>query len=160
MVRGKITDREGNPIEFANVYVRSQGAGTFTDRNGKYELDLVPAEDILLETSHTSFVGSTETFSLRAGQTKVINFRLELREIKGVEIIDDRSRTSPMDKVPIQDIKINPTVQQGIESVLTSQLGVRMNNELSSNYSVRGGSYAENLVYVNDIEVYRPFLAR
>lgn len=160
VVKGKITDREGNPIEFANVYVRSQGAGTFTDRYGRFKLELSPAEDILLETSHTSFVGNTETFDLKEGQTKVINFRLELREIKGVEIIDDRSRTSPMDKVPIQDIKINPTVQQGIESVLTSQLGVRMNNELSSNYSVRGGSYAENLVYVNDIEVYRPFLAR
>lgn len=159
-VKGRITDREGNPIEFANVYVRSQGEGTFTDRNGRFTLELNPAKNILLETSHTAFVGKSETIDLSEGETKVVNFRLEFREIKGVEIVDDRTRSTTMDKVPIKDIKINPTVQQGIESVLTSQLGVRMNNELSSNYSVRGGSYAENLVYVNDIEVYRPFLAR
>ncbi|MFT7346732.1 MAG: hypothetical protein ACI9CP_001188, partial [Cryomorphaceae bacterium] len=159
-VKGKITDREGNAIEFANVYVRSQGEGTFTDRYGKFKIELTPGEGILLETTHTSFLGKEETLKLTAGQTQIVNFRLEYREIEGVEIVDDRSRTSPMDKVPIKDIKISPTVQQGIESVLTSQLGVRMNNELSSTYSVRGGSYAENLVYVNDIEVYRPFLAR
>ena len=159
-VKGKITDREGNAIEFANVYVRSQGEGTFTDRYGRFKIQLKPGSDILLETTHTAFLGKEETLNLTAGKTKIVNFRLEFREIEGVEIIDDRSRTSPMDRVPIKDIKISPTVQQGIESVLTSQLGVRMNNELSSNYSVRGGSYAENLVYVNDIEVYRPFLAR
>jgi len=160
IVKGKIIDSEGNPIEFANVYVRSQGEGTFTERNGRYSLELEPGESILLEVSHTAFLGKSETFDLAPGENKSLNFRLDFREIKGVEIVDDRSRTTTMEKVPIKDIKMNPTVQQGIESVLTSQLGVRMNNELSSNYSVRGGSYAENLVYVNDIEVYRPFLAR
>ncbi len=160
VVKGKISDNEGNPVEFANVYVRSQGAGTFTDRNGKYSLSLKPGTNILIETSHTAFVGQDETIALDPGESKVLNFRLSFREIAGVEIVDDRTRGTTMEMVPIKDIKMNPTVQQGIESVLTSQLGVRMNNELSSNYSVRGGSYAENLVYVNDIEVYRPFLAR
>ncbi|MEM9051095.1 MAG: carboxypeptidase-like regulatory domain-containing protein [Bacteroidota bacterium] len=159
-MKGKITDREGNAIEFANVYVRSQGAGTFTDRYGKFKLELKGGETVIIETSHTAFASKKETIYLEQGETRLLNFRLDFLEIKGVVIEDDRSRTSTMDKVPIKDIKLAPTVQQGIESVLTSQLGVRMNNELSSNYSVRGGSYAENLVYVNDIEVYRPFLAR
>jgi len=160
VVKGKITDNEGNAIEFANVYVRSQGAGTFTDRYGRYKLELEGGSTVLIETSHSAFSAKEERIYIEPKETRILNFRLDYIEIEGVVIEDDRSRTTTMDKVPIKDIKLAPTVQQGIESVLTSQLGVRMNNELSSTYSVRGGSYAENLVYVNDIEVYRPFLAR
>ncbi len=160
VLTGKLTDDRGKPIEYGNVYVRKQGAGTFTDAKGNYSLELRAGENIIVEASHTSFSKKSQTISLVPDEEATLNFKLELIQLEGVEILEDRSRKSAMQSVPIKDIKINPTVQQGIESVLTSQLGVQVSNELSSVYSVRGGSYAENLVYVNDIEVYRPFLAR
>lgn len=159
-VSGKIKDRDGKPVEFANVYIRKQGAGTFTDERGRYKIEIRPGERILVEVSHTSFKAKSEEISIEQGEKLSLDFTLEYLQIEGVEILEDRSRKSAMQQVPIKDIQINPSVQQGIESVLTSQLGVQISNELSSVYSVRGGSYAENLVYVNDIEVYRPFLAR
>lgn len=160
VVTGKVVDEKGIPVEFANVYIRKQGAGTFTDERGTFSLEIRAGESILVEVSHTSFKKVSQSISAGPGETVELKFDLRYLEIKGVEILEDRSRKSAMQAVPIKDIKINPTVQQGIESVLTSQLGVQISNELSSVYSVRGGSYAENLVYVNDIEVYRPFLAR
>lgn len=160
VVSGKVIDKKGVPVEFANVYIRNQGAGTFTDERGNFSLEIRSGDNILIEVSHTSFKKVSETVSVSQGESVDLQFELRYLEIQGVEILEDRSRKSAMQAVPIKDIKINPTVQQGIESVLTSQLGVQISNELSSVYSVRGGSYAENLVYVNDIEVYRPFLAR
>ncbi len=159
-LKGRITDTKGEPIEFANVYVRSQQAGTFTDKNGRFTLELLPGSDLKVDISHISHKSRIETITIYAGQSPTLDSRLDVLQIEGVEIIEDRSRKTTMTRVPLKDIKVNPSVQQGIESVLTSQLGVQMSNELSSVYSVRGGSYAENLVYVNDIEVYRPFLAR
>lgn len=159
-IEGRITDSEGHPIEFVNVFVRAQGQGTFTDRDGRYTLSLDPADEVIVDISHTAFVNQQHRIFLDEGETATLNIELEYLEIEGVEVTDDRVRRTTLTPVPIKDIKLNPTVQQGIESVLTSQLGVQTSNELSSNYSVRGGSYAENLVYVNDIEVYRPFLAR
>jgi hypothetical protein len=160
IVTGKIRDNKGFSVEYANVYVRSQNKGTVTDIDGNFSLELEAGKGILIEISHTAYERKSQKIDLKPGEIKSLSFTLVLRELQGVEIKDNRVRKSTLTPVPIKDIKMNPSVQQGIESVLTSQLGVAMNNELSSNYSVRGGSYAENLVYVNDIEVYRPFLAR
>ena len=160
IVMGKVKDENGKPIEFANVYVVSQNKLSITDVQGNYSLDLNPGENILLEVSHAAHKKESKTIIIESGKIKSVNFVLVAVELKGVEIQGKRDRNTTMEAVPIKDIRKMPTIQQGIEGVLTSQLGVKSNNELSSSYSVRGGSYAENLVYVNDIEVYRPFLAR
>ncbi len=160
IVQGKVTDEKGNVVSYANVFILSQQLKTFTDEDGDFSIEVNPEEDLIIQVTHTAFQSDAKRVNAKAGQIKILNFRLTPRELQGVEIRDNTDRGTTMKPVPIKDLKLNPTVQQGIESVLTSQLGVRMNNELSSNYSVRGGSYAENLVYVNDIEVYRPFLAR
>lgn len=160
IVMGKVKDDKGSPIEFANVYVVSQNKLTVTDAQGNYSLDILPAENLLLEVSHAAYKKDSKTITVEASKIQSVNFILSALELQGVEIESTLDRTSTMEAVPIKDIHKMPTIQQGIEGVLTSQLGVSSNNELSSNYSVRGGSYAENLVYVNDIEVYRPFLAR
>lgn len=159
-VYGTVKDERGRPVELANVYVRSLSAGAVTDAKGAYSLKLTPGSGIEIEVSHTSYVHQQKTVDLQAGDSLRVDFQLVFFEFEGVEIKGDQDRTTIMQPVPIKDLKLNPTVQQGIESVLTSQIGVSTNNELSSSYSVRGGSYAENLVYVNGIEVYRPILAR
>ncbi len=160
IVTGKIEGEDGKPIEFANVYVTSQNKLVVTDSDGNYSLELEAGDEIILEASHAAHKKDKKTISLKAGKIKIVNFVLLPFELEGVEIITSRDRRTTMEPVPVKDLRKLPTIQQGIEAVLTSQLGVSSNNELSSNYSVRGGSYAENLVYVNDIEVYRPFLAR
>ena len=160
LLSGKVRDTNGTPIEFANVFVRSLGVGTTTDSKGNYSIELNPGEDLLIEASFTTYEAASMKITLKAGQIKIQNFTLQPRELQGVTIRDERNRGTTLQPVPIKNIKMLPSVQQGIESILTSQLGVKVNNELSSNYSVRGGSFAENLVYVNDIEVYRPLLAR
>lgn len=159
-ITGKIRDDKRNPVEFVNIFVRGQNLGTISDGKGNYLLEIAPGDSILIEFTHTAYKNQSKVIRALPGETLNIDVSLNFVELIGIEIRDDRGRTDMMNSVPIKDIKMNPSVQQGIESVLTSQLGVSMNNELSSNYSVRGGSYAENLVYVNDIEVYRPFLAR
>lgn len=160
IVMGAVKDTKGAVVPYANVYVRSQNKGAVTDEKGRYSIELQPSDTLLIEVSHTSFEKQSKRISLKKGAIVNLSFLMVDRAIKTVEIKANRDRKSNMESVPIKDIKINPSVQQGIESVLTSQMGVHSNNELSSSYSVRGGSYAENLVYVNDIEVYRPFLAR
>lgn len=160
IVLGSVKSKDGKPIAFANVYVVEQNALVVTEEDGNFTLELQPGQNIILEVSHAAYQKKSETINLEAGKIRTFHFILTEREITGVEIIGSHNRRTNLEAVPIKDIHITPTIQQGIESVLSSQLGVHSNNELSSNYSVRGGSYAENLVYVNDIEVYRPFLAR
>ncbi len=160
VIKGRLTDPEGASIPYGTVYVLNQGAGTFSDGKGYFSLEITAGSGIEIEVSHTSFVKMSERIDISPGETKTLNFQMRNLEIEGVVITEDRNRRTTLSPVPIKDLRINPSVQQGIESVLTSQLGVQMSNELSSVYSVRGGSFAENLVYVNDIEVYRPFLAR
>ena len=159
-ITGKIRDDKRNPVEFANIYVRSQGLGTVSDTKGNYSLEVFAGDTILLEITHTSYVNQSLKIFLLAGEVKTVDINMDFAELEGVTIEDERNRFSDMQPIPIKDLKLNPTVNQGIESAVLSGPGVQSNNELSSNYSVRGGSYAENLVYVNDIEVYRPFLAR
>jgi len=160
IVKGHLTDPKGEPVSYGSVYIKKQGKGTFSDEKGFYTLEIEAGSDLEMEVRHASFLARIEIITIGEGETLTLNYRLEFQEIKGVEIKDTRERRTTLQPVPIKDIRINPSIQQGIESVLTSQLGVQMSNELSSVYSVRGGSFAENLVYVNDIEVYRPFLAR
>ena len=159
-IMGRITDDRGRPIEFAFVFVRQQGQGSVSDNKGNYAITLTQGEDILLEISHAAYANISQVITLFAGDTIRMNFTLDILEIEGIEVIENRVRHNTLNPVPIESLKLNPTVQQGIEGALTSQPGVQTSNELSSNYSVRGGSYAENLVYVNDIEIYRPFLVR
>lgn len=160
VLEGQLTDKNGVSISFGTVYVVKQGAGTFADEKGMYRLEIDAGQGIRVEASHTGFKKIFETIDIAPGEKRTINFTLDFNEIDAVEITDNRTRRSTLSPVPLKDIKINPSAQQGIERILTTQLGVQMSNELSSSYSVRGGSFAENLVYVNDIEVYRPFLAR
>jgi len=159
-ITGKIRDDKRNPVEFANIYVRSQRLGTVSDTKGNYSLEVFTGDTLILEITHTSYVNKSVEVFLLSGEVKKVDVYMDFAELEGVTIEDERSRFSDMQPIPIKDLKLNPTVNQGIEAAVMAGPGVQSNNELSSNYSVRGGSYAENLVYVNDIEVYRPFLAR
>jgi len=159
-IRGVVKDDYGLNLPSAYVLIKDLNIGTTTDSIGNYSL-LVPADtEFTLEASFPSYQPYSRTFNLSAGEVKKQNITLKISELRGVEIVDDAIRKSTMERIQPKLQRRIPSPSGGIEALLIGQLGVSSNNELSSTYSVRGGSFDENLVYVNDIEVYRPFLTR
>lgn len=160
VIQGKLIDDMGTPIEFANIYNTENGIGVLSDSLGNYRIELPAYDSLAITISHASFEMIRFNTWLSAGEVQVVDVEMQIREIKDFVVEDYRVRTSPMQKIEIRSAKEMPMVRPTIEGMLTGSVGVVLRNELSSAYSVRGGSYEENLIYVNDIEVYRPFLVR
>jgi hypothetical protein len=159
---GTLKDEDNQGIDFATVAAIGIAGGTSTDILGNYSLEIPSGVDIKLSFSHVRFEQQTFLVNLKAGQTKKLNRILKIKEnlIDEAVVADDVNRSSTMQRVDPRIAMEIPTVGGGIEAVLKTFPGVSSNNELSSQYNVRGGNYDENLVYVNDIEIYRPFLVR
>ncbi len=159
-VYGKVMDKTtGEPIIGATIRITNSGKGTSTDDKGKYEL-LIPAnQNVTLEFSYVGYEMSPQTLRLKAKKREKLNIELTLK--KGVEIVVKDERPEEMVTEGVKQLEMLPIASGNLESALPSLfMGVRSNNELSAQYSVRGGNYDENLVYVNDFEIYRPFLIR
>lgn len=159
-VSGKVSDESGLSIPGAYVrLVTESRVLTVTDEEGRYSLDLDPGTVVLV----FSFVGKKpheEAIRLSAGASVERNVTLKRSTDLGVaEVIGDRTRERPLQRIDPKVANKIPSPRGGIEDLLL-QAPVNFTSELSSSYSVRGGSFDENLVYVNDIQVYRPFLVR
>ena len=161
-VNGKVTNPGGLPMEFVNISVKGTSRGTSSDAQGNFQLALPPGDSILLHFTYLGFLPVDRVVSGKEGENKTIIIILEPRNNKLEEIeVSGRGETEAgFLKLEMKHAKIMPTVSGNIESYLKTLPGVTSNNELSSQYSVRGGNFDENLVYINDIEVYRPFLIR
>ena len=160
-VKGVILDEFNNPVE--NVSVKYGEKGTVTNANGFYLLDVPSNEKITIVFSHISFKNSVVTLELKPNEDFEFNpvMNANVQEI-GEVIVSGTSKkrvegVTTIDPVIIRKI---PGANAGIENIIKTLPGVYSNNELSTSYAVRGGNYDENLVYVNEIEVYRPFLIR
>lgn len=166
-VTGKITDAKGTPIPLVNILVLPDSTiGTSSNIQGQFTLNLT-AGQYTLRFSHSSFRTKTEVVSIQDNDV-VLNLQLvsktrELTEvtIQSKEDIEIREQAGTIEVNPAA-LKEIPTPFLDFNQALVSGggLGIVSNNELSSSYSVRGGNFDENLVYVNDIQVYRPFLVR
>ena len=163
-VEGFITDSLGNPVEDASIKIKGEAKGTFTTPNGYYSLKIPANTKITLIYSHLSAKAIIkEVAPLSPSQKKKINIALKFRAIEvdetevGFEKNRDKASTMMLD--PKLSGKL-PNVSGNFEAILRTLPGVSGNNELSSAYNVRGGNFDENLVYVNDIEIYRPQLVR
>ncbi len=158
---GKITDSDGQPIPRAYVFVEKTNYQTTTDEKGKYKLELPADTTLTIQVSHIGFLNKSFEITLKPGAIKKYNLRLVIREITTVDVIGENKSSDNLDKIDINSVGIQPSVGGGIEGMLkTTGIGVSSRNELSASYSVRGGSYDENLIYVNGIEIYRPQLVR
>ncbi len=159
---GTITNQDGEPLELVTVAVKNTIRGTTTDSKGHYELNLPSSDSV---TVMFSYIG-VETRQITLANTgKPERYDLVLhvvsKEIKQVNVVQNRRDVITMERIDPKHAQNLPTASgNAIESLVMTLPGVRTNNELSSQYSVRGGNFDENLVYVNDIEVYRPFLIR
>lgn len=136
---------------------------TSTDDAGNFLLRVEADKPITLvfhEVSHASY---TYTLIARNGETVLVNPSLKLKDgsiLGQVEVVDFRKRSEEVVVLDPRVLNQIPSPTGNVEDIIKTQMGVSSNNELSSGYSVRGGNFDENLVYVNDIEVYRPFLVR
>lgn len=161
VVFGIVTESSGKPIEGVTVAMLGiPGPPAITDKDGKYELNVLADTTVTLVFDNISYKQKRKSVKLVANQRLQLNQVLfdNPRVIDEVEITT-QGRTTTLITLPIKDIYL-PTSNQDFNAILFTQPGVYNKNELSSQYSVRGGNFDENLIYVNDIEVYRPFLIR
>ncbi len=162
ILSGVIRDSIGNPIEGVNISPVGYVSGTSSDIRGRYSLKLIPYKDIEIAFSILGFSTQRITIKLNAGELRNYDpiLKTNVTNLGTVNIKAEKSRDISTTKIEPKTIEHLPSVSGNFEDVLKTMPGVVSNNELSSNYSVRGGNYDENLVYVNDIEIYRPFLVR
>ena len=160
-ISGTIKDEEGITIPDVQIAVLENALiATSTDINGRYTL-MVPAnKDITVSIYNISYVQVNQKYNLKDGEKITYNPRLAAKNTIGVVDIVSENRTTEITRIDPKNIFYIPSPSGNIEDIIKTQIGVSSNNELTSGYSVRGGNFDENLVYVNDIEVYRPFLAR
>ncbi|MFG6686126.1 carboxypeptidase-like regulatory domain-containing protein [Mariniflexile sp. HNIBRBA6329] len=160
-IKGVILDETNTPI--ANVNIKTNTKGTVTNSNGFYILEIPANQDVSIEFSHLSYKKIVSSFNLKNGEDYEFNpvMSTSIEQIAAVIVTNKRQRdVEGIITLKPETIRKIPGANAGVENLLLTLPGVSNNNELSTQYSVRGGNYDENLVYVNDIEVYRPFLVR
>lgn len=161
-VYGKITDARNKPLEAVNVAVFGYPGGAITDKKGNYELKVPAGKSIRIMFSYIGFGAKEKIILAVPGSRTEVKMSLQrsTKVIEEFEVIEELLRSTTMKTLDPKVVSHIPSAGGHFEAVLRSQPGVMSNNELSSQYSVRGGNFDENLVYVNDIEIYRPFLVR
>jgi hypothetical protein len=165
-ISGKVTGDDKQGIPGATVQALSAGVGTQTDNNGVYSLQIPAGKDILVECSAIGYKTQPKSFNLNNGAKKQWNPRLgaSADTLKAAIVkTTSQNNESNRQKVDVEAIKLLPIPSMNVESALSIfGLGARAGSggELTAQYSVRGGNYDENLVYVNGFEVYRPLLIR
>lgn len=161
VLKGKVSDSDRNPIEFASVRIAGSATGTTTGLDGTYRLSFQESDTVVVIYSCIGFQEvRRQLIDARGELTVNVTLRPSVKEIDEVEVVEVRKQTGSMQRVDAGDYRLRAADATGgtIESLLTTLGGVNSSNELSSQYSVRGGSYDENSVYINGMEVYRPQL--
>ncbi|MBZ9788114.1 TonB-dependent receptor [Psychroflexus sp. CAK57W] len=160
-VQGIIFDESITPVPFANI--SSATTGTVSNANGFYSLSIPANRAIELKISYVGFKPITLKLNLKPDQVEELNFVLKTTVEQIGEVVlqnEERARIEGVTTLSPETVRKIPGANAGVENLLKTLPGVNSNNELSTQYSVRGGNYDENLVYVNDIQIYRPFLIR
>ena len=160
---GKVVDENGQPLELVNIALRDYPIGTSSNRRGEFLLRIPARREVTIVFSSMGFVTSERT--IEAGPEERVTIEVKLlrstTEIGEINVTENRRSRSGMDRIdPRLTNNLSAAGGSSVEALIKTLPGVSSNNELSSQFSVRGGNFDENLVYVNDIEIYRPFLIR
>lgn len=161
-ISGKVIDNEDKPIEFGTVRVAGTALGTNTNLKGDYTLTIAQKDTIEMVFSCVGFKTVKHKLVNPKGDL-TLNVRLYPMDVdlKEFEVIGFRNNINGMQSFDTESFKLSPDVSGGsVEAMITTMPGVNSNNEMSSQYSVRGGTFDENSVYINGMEVYRPQLIR
>lgn len=159
-VYGKVTDEQGHPIEMANVVVPELLVGYTTNSRGYYELSLLSDSTWTIHFSYIGYEPKQATVRLKRGEKRKLDMVLHsTATVLPDAVISDRAvEASSLTRLNAKQATLLPTMGGGVETLIKTLPGVVSNNEMSSQYRVRGGNFDENLIYVNGIEIYRPFL--
>ena len=160
-LKGIILDGNNTPIP--NVNIKAGDTGTSTNNNGFYIIKIPANQDVVIVFTHLNFKNVSSIFNLKNGESFEFNPVMDndTEQIATVLVKgNERKRVEGIITIDPELIRTIKGAQPGIENLLKTLPGVNISNELSTQYSVRGGNFDENLVYVNEIEVYRPFLIR
>lgn len=160
-LKGKVIDDEGNAVELASVTCIQQGRLTMTNLKGEFSIKLQSADTVSVKFTMVGYRPRVRDF-VRPQGTLTVQIVMHAQEaLQDVVITERRRQTSATEQLDIKDIKNAPSVTgNAVEELIQQQAGVSTHNELSSQYNVRGGSFDENVVYINNVEVYRPLLIR
>ena len=160
-LHGKVCDESNNPLEFATVAVASQGAVTFTNLKGEYTISLASADSVSVRFSMVGYQAKTHLLRKPRGEQTLVVHLVSDNELDEVIVMQRRRQTGQSEELDTKDMKTMPSATgNAVEELIQSQAGVSTHSELSSQYNVRGGSFDENSVYINNVEVFRPFLVR
>jgi hypothetical protein len=162
-ISGLITDEENNILSAVNISVLGKSIGVISEDDGLYSLTIPANRSVVIGYSFIGYhIEKIRIPMLKKGQTYTLNIQLQSSStlLDDVIVIDQKSRKKSFSRIKPKHVSVLPGNSGGIEAILKTLPGVSSANELSSQYSVRGGNFDENLVYVNGIEVYRPFLVR
>lgn len=157
---GTVTDDEGEPVAFAAVRVEGQAAATTADLQGRYELSFTSADTVTVTFSMLGYAVKTRKLYRPRGKQRLnVSLQTQTFDIGEVTVEEQRRQMSTTQTLNTDDLKRLPsTTGNAVEELVATQAGVSSHNELSSQYNVRGGSFDENSVYINGVEVYRPLL--
>lgn len=158
---GKVSDENGNGVELATVSCLEQGAVTMANLKGEYSLKLQSRDSVVVKFSMVGYQTLTRVLRKPKGKQKLLVRLHPMKALDEIVITERRRQTTGTEQLDVKDIKQQPsTTGNAIEELVQQQAGVSSHNELSSQYNVRGGSFDENSVYINNVEVYRPLLIR
>ena len=161
-LKGKVTDSNGNAVYMANILLEGSKAGTSSDKEGNFSLTIPSGQECRISFSFIGF--QPLVFEIHANPGQVVEYhavlQVSFKTIEEVQVTNAVDKSSNLTRINTRSLEMLPNTSGGIESLLKTLPGVSSNNELSSQYSVWGGNFDENLVFVNGIEVYRPFLIR
>ena len=161
-LQGRVTDDDNNPVELATVSVVSQGKVAFTSLRGEFSMNLHSADSVAVKFSMIGYKTKVRVLRKPRGkQTLQVVLHTDATMLGDVNVTGEKIQSDQTQEIKIKDIKMAPSANgNGVEGIIQQQAGVSTHSELSSQYNVRGGAFDENSVYINNVEVYRPFLVR
>lgn len=158
---GTVVDTDGNPVELATVACTAQAKVTMTNLKGKFSLELRSADSVTVRFSMIGYKTRQRTLRKPKGKQTLRVVMYPMESLKEVVVTEKKRQTSQTERLDIENAKLTPSATGNVvEELIQQQAGVSTHDEMSSQYNVRGGSFDENSVYINNIEVYRPFLVR
>lgn len=160
-LQGRVTDSRMNPVELATVSVLQQGKVTMTNLKGEFSMKLHSSDSVVVRFSMVGYKTKTRVLRRPRGKQTLLIQLYDDNQLSEVTVTEEKRQMGSTQKLDAEDMKNAPSVTgNAVEELIQAQAGVSTHSELSSQYNVRGGTFDENSVYINDVEIYRPFLVR
>ena len=160
-LQGKVADKDGNPIELASVMVVSQGKLSMTNLKGEFSMQLQSEDSVKIRFSMVGYKTKTRVLHWPKGKQTLLVQLSDDSQLQEVVVEGKAKQHGTTEELDVKKTKQGPSATgNAVEELVQTQAGVSTHSELSSQYNVRGGTFDENSVYINNVEVFRPFLVR